>query len=361
MLLFINCLVLSCGIVEALQSWVSCKADKQLREKFSSRKVSKLKGGDSAKSLAVSGLSVVGRDKFGVFPLKGKLLNVREATYKQILRNEEINHIIKIMGLQYKMEYRTMEDLLTLRYGRLMIMTDQDEDGSHIKGLLINLIHFFWPSLLRMPFLEQFITPVIKATRANSELSLYSQPEFAEWKAATNDWPRWKIKYFKGLGTSTSKEAKEYFSNMGRHRVVFSYGGPEDDEAIELAFSKMMIEQRKDWLRCGVEERKQRRDMGLPELYLYGKDTESITYKEFIDRELILFCLKDLARSIPSLVDGLKPGQRKVLFTCFERDVRREIKVAQLAGAVAEHSAYHHGEASLMSTIVNMAQNFTGF
>ncbi|XP_038827813.1 DNA topoisomerase 2-beta-like [Salvelinus namaycush] len=56
----------------------------------------------------------------------------------------------------------------------------------------------------------------------------------------------------------------------------------------------------------------------------------------------------------------LKPGQRKVLFTCMKRNDKREVKVAQLAGSVAEMSAYHHGEQSLLMTIVNLAQNFVG-
>lgn len=376
--------VLKCGVVEAVMSWVSFKAQKQLGQKCSAKKHSKLKGipkledandagtknsvdctlilteGDSAKSLAVSGLAVVGRDKFGVFPLKGKILNVREATHKQILENAEINNVIKIMGLQYKKKYESVEDLKTLRYGRLMIMTDQDQDGSHIKGLLINFIHHNWPSLLKLPFLEEFITPIVKATKGKTELSFYSLPEFEEWKSNTDDWQRWKVKYYKGLGTSTAKEAKEYFTDMMRHRIKFKYQGGEDDRAIELAFSKKMIDQRKEWLRNGMEERKQRRELGLPELYLYGKDTRNITYEDFVNKELILFSNMDNERSIPSLVDGLKPGQRKVLYTCFKRNDKREIKVAQLAGSVAEHSAYHHGEVSLMSTIINLAQNFVG-
>lgn len=376
--------VLKCGVVEAVMSWVTFKAQKELGKKCSAKKHSKLKGipkledandagtrnsvdctlilteGDSAKSLAVSGLAVVGRDKYGVFPLKGKMLNVREANHKQILENAEINNVIKIMGLQYKKKYETVEDLKTLRYGRLMIMTDQDQDGSHIKGLLINFIHHNWPSLLKLPFLEEFITPIVKASKSKTELSFYSLPEFEEWKAATDDWQRWKVKYYKGLGTSTSKEAKDYFSDMLRHRIKFRYQGGEDDRAIELAFSRKMVDQRKDWLRHGMEERKQRRELGLPELYLYGKETRSVTYEDFVNKELILFSNMDNERSIPSLVDGLKPGQRKVLYTCFKRNDKREVKVAQLAGSVAEHSAYHHGESSLMSTIINLAQDFVG-
>jgi DNA topoisomerase-2 len=116
----------------------------------------------------------------------------------QILDNQEINNVVKILGLQYKKKYESIEDLKTLRYGKLMIMTDQDQDGSHIKGLLINFIHHNWPSLLKLPFLEEFITPIVKATRKTTEFPFYSLPEFEEWKASKDNWHTYKIKYYKG-------------------------------------------------------------------------------------------------------------------------------------------------------------------
>ncbi|XP_010279879.1 PREDICTED: DNA topoisomerase 2-alpha, partial [Phaethon lepturus] len=373
-----------CGIVESILNWVKFKAQSQLNKKCSAVKHTKIKGvpklddandagsknsldctlilteGDSAKTLAVSGLGVVGRDKYGVFPLRGKILNVREASHKQIMENAEINNIIKIMGLQYKKNYEDQESLKSLRYGKIMIMTDQDQDGSHIKGLLINFIHHNWPSLLRHNFLEEFITPIIKVSKNKEEIAFYSIPEFEEWKNCTQNYNSWKIKYYKGLGTSTSKEAKEYFADMAKHRIGFKYSGPEDDAAITLAFSKKKVEERKEWLTNFMEDRRQRKLHGLPEEYLYGKNTNYLTYDNFINKELVLFSNSDNERSIPSLVDGLKPGQRKVLFTCFKRNDKREVKVAQLAGSVAEMSSYHHGEASLMMTIINLAQNFVG-
>ena len=185
--------------------------------------------GDSAKAMAMAGVSAVdkGKDYFGVYPLRGKLLNVREASHKQIMENKEINELVKIVGLQYKKKYETVDNLKTLRYGKVMIMTDQDQDGSHIKGLLINFIHHNWPSLLKVPFLDQFITPIVKVHKGENEkkkeIAFYSIPEFNEWKNATEKWNQWKIKYYKGLGTSTNKEAKEYFTDMVRHRIKFCY------------------------------------------------------------------------------------------------------------------------------------------
>lgn len=162
------------------------------------------------------------------------------------------------------------------------------------------------------------------------------------------------------MGTSTSKEAKEYFSDFQRHRIKFEYGSARDDLAIQLAFSKRFIEERKDWLTRFMEDRRRRREENGRDEYLYQKETRAINYTDFINKELVLFSNLDNERSIPSLVDGFKPGQRKVMFTCFKRNLVREIKVAQLAGSVAELSAYHHGEQSLMHTIVNLAQNFVG-
>ncbi|XP_029170014.1 DNA topoisomerase 2 isoform X2 [Nylanderia fulva] len=372
------------GVVEAVLSWAKFKAASQLEKLGPKSKQRKLHGipkledandagtgkslectlilteGDSAKTMAVSGIASIGRDKYGIFPLRGKLLNVREATHKQILENAEINNLIKILGLQYKKKYETRDDLKTLRYGKMMIMTDQDQDGSHIKGLLINFIHHNWPSLLKLNFVEEFITPIVKATKGSQVLSFFSLPEFEAWKKETENFHTYKIKYYKGLGTSTAKEAKEYFENMARHRIRFRYEGEQDDQNIIMAFSKKCVDQRKDWLMNHMNETKRRKEIGLGERYLYEKDTRTVSFSDFVNVELVLYSNYDNVRSIPNMIDGFKPGQRKVIYTCLKRNDKREIKVAQLAGSVAEHSAYHHGETSLMATIINLAQNFVG-
>jgi DNA topoisomerase-2 len=302
--------------------------------------------GDSAKSLAMAGIEIVGRDNFGVFPLKGKLLNVRDANVGQITRNDEIQNLIKILGLQVGKGY---EDIKSLRYGSIMIMTDQDHDGSHIKGLIINFIHHFWPSLIKINgFLKEFITPIIKATRGNNVQSFYTIHEYKQWCETIPNIKAWKVKYYKGLGTSTDKEGQEYFSMIERHRIEFQYENEHDDEAIDLAFNKKKAEDRKQWL-AGFD----------PNNVLDSTGSE-LRYEEFVNKEFILFSISDNARSIPNICDGLKPSERKILYACFKRNLKDEIKVAQLSGYVAEHSAYHHGEMSLCGTIVAMAQNFVG-
>jgi len=122
-----------------------------------------------------------------------------------------------------------------------------------------------------------------------------------------------------GLGTSTAKEAKEYFADMERHRILFRYAGPEDDAAITLAFSKKKIDDRKEWLTNFMEDRRQRRLHGLPEQFLYGTATKHLTYNDFINKELILFSNSDNERSIPSLVDDYKILKESghILSSCF--------------------------------------------
>ena len=161
-----------------------------------------------------------------------------------------------------------------------------------------------------MPFLEEFITPIVKVTKGknNPGQSFYSLPEFAEWKANTDNWHTYTAKYYKGLGTSTSKEAKEYFTDMLRHRIKFHHQSEQDDHSINLAFSKKAIEQRKEWLTGWMEECKRRKELGLSEIYLYEKNTRSVTYSDFVNKELVLFSNCDNERSIPSIVDGFKPG-----------------------------------------------------
>jgi DNA topoisomerase-2 len=302
--------------------------------------------GDSAKSLAMAGIEVVGRDHYGVFPLKGKLLNVRDANVGQITRNEEIQNLIKILGLNIGKNY---EDLKSLRYGSIMIMTDQDHDGSHIKGLIINFFHHFWPSLIKINgFLKEFITPILKATRGNNIQTFYTIHEYKQWCEAIGNIKGWKVKYYKGLGTSTDKEGQEYFSLIERHRIEFQYENENDDEAIDLVFNKKKAEDRKQWL------------ANFDPNNVLDSNGNELRYEEFINKEFILFSISDNARSIPNLCDGLKTSERKILFACFKRKLKDEIKIAQLSGYVAEHSAYHHGEMSLCGTIVAMAQNFVG-
>ena len=301
--------------------------------------------GDSAKALAISGLSVIGRDQYGVFPLKGKVLNVKgddKNLLKKIGENEEIKNLKKILGLQSDKKYKNVKEL---RYGSVMLLTDQDEDGSHIKGLLFNLFQSLWPELFRLEgFNKSMLTPIVKATKGKQVKSFYNLSDYEKWKE--KDLKGWSIKYYKGLGTSTPKEAKEYFKEM--KIVNYKFVEEKSDEAIELAFNKKLANKRKDWLA----------DYDRNNVLDYTE--QDVTHEDFIHKELIHFSNSDNKRSLACLIDGLKTSHRKILFCAFKKKLFKEIRVAQFAGYVSEHGGYHHGEASLQGAIVNMAQNFVG-
>lgn len=302
--------------------------------------------GDSAKAGIVSGLSKEDRNVLGVYPMKGKLFNVRGESPKRILENKEVTEIKQILGIESGKEY-TQEIVNTkLRYGKILFMTDQDLDGSHIKGLGINLFDSEWKSLINIPgFIGFMNTPILKAKKGASELKFYNDGEWNSW-CSNNSIKGWKIKYYKGLGTSTSKEFKEYFQH--KKIVNFVNNDAECNNAIDMVFNKTRANDRKKWLENYDRE-----------LYLDTNNTE-VTYKNFINREMIHFSKYDCDRSIPNLLDGLKTSQRKILYTAFKRNLTSEIKVAQFSGSVSEISCYHHGENSLNGAIVGMAQDFVG-
>ena len=326
--------------------------------------------GDSAKSSALAGVSSVqGATKyFGIYPLRGKMLNVRDLSVNDIKKNAEITAIIQAMGFNFSKKYDQPGDIETLRYGKMMIMTDQDVDGSHIKGLVINFIHKYWPALIQSSFIEQFITPIVRVypkKDANkpiiSKQNFYSLPEFDTWHRNQNNPEQYIVDYYKGLGTSTSEEFKEYFADLARHRISFDYTGDMCSDAVSMVFTKARIAERKVWLSEFMMDAEQRKQENRDALTIYNEtQIKTMSYSDFINKEFILFSHADLTRSIASTVDGLKPGQRKVMWTCFKRNDQQKIKVAQLAGSVAELSAYHHGEAALVGTIVKMGQNYVG-
>ncbi len=365
-----------CGIVEQVLDYAKFKESKDLKKndgkkqksihgipkledaneaggKNSTKCALILTEGDSAKAFAVAGLSIIGRDHFGVFPLKGKMLNVREATVKQLTENEEISNLKKILGLRQGAKYDNDEEFSSLRYGRIIILTDQDVDGSHIKGLVMNMFHCVWPELVqREGFITSMATPIVKAFKGKDVKTFYNLTEYEDWLETKPN--GWKIKYYKGLGTSTAAEAKEYFVDINDKLIKYIWEECDDDSdvcenALTLAFQKNRADDRKEWL------------MNYDRNEILTYEERDVSYNDFINKDLKHFSNYDNSRSIPHIMDGFKPSQRKILYGAFLRGLDKdEVKVAQLAGFVSDRAAYHHGEMSLNGAIIGMAQDFVG-
>lgn len=266
------------------------------------------------------------------------------------ISDDDATRIVRIEDLgvssQYVYDLETENHHFHAGVGELIV---HNTDGFHIRGLLFNVFQSLWPSLYKLEgFLVSMMTPIVKAFNNSTRetIAFYNLSDFERWKQTTNQ-RGWKLKYYKGLGTSTEDEAKQYFKNMNVLNYV--YKGDSSDEALDLAFNKKRADDRKDWLMHFD------RDVVLD----YAK--KDVPYEEFVHKELIHFSNRDLERSINHMCDGLKESTRKILFTCLKRKLyTQEIRVAQLAGSVSELSAYHHGEASLQQAIIGLAQVFVG-
>lgn len=320
--------------------------------------------GLSAKTYAVQGIEVgafgkTGRDWFGIYALRGKVLNVRNAQTAAIAKNVVISDIIKALGVKTGVDY-TMDDVFsTLRYGKIMIITDADVDGIHIKGLLINLFHSLFPSLLerKESFITCMQTPIVRVyLEKGKERLFYDEREYQDYVEKhnkQNSTSKINKKYYKGLGSSSNQDILDTF---GQKMITFV-----NDEHATLNMNKVFHTKQSDARKLWLENY----DCTKIALSWSGdkQETNVLGISDFLNTEMILFSINDCKRSIPSIMDGLKESHRKTLFACFNRNLKysgKTLKVAQLAGYVAEKTAYHHGEQNLYDTITKMANAFPG-
>lgn len=325
-------------------------------EKAGSNESSKCKlficEGDSAANLGRLLLSQTLKYN-GLFPIRGRLLNVRNASAKQISENAEIQALLRILGLKIGEKARKEN----LRYGGLVCLVDSDVFGiGAIQSLIMNFIHYFWPELLQENFFFYFRTPIIKINLKNNTVKyFYSLPEYNKFISYDHP-PITNTKYIKGLGTIEDSFGEEMSHNIEKHLIPFQPMTLEDDESIDRTFNKDRANDRKEWINKtktleydAEEEQNQRLKHGL-----------NIT--EYFNKDVAEFSRYNLEISIPSIMDGLKPSQRKIMYTAFKKNIVNQdgIKVAQLGPMVAQMTAYKHGENNLMETIINLAQDFTG-
>lgn len=309
--------------------------------------------GLSAKTFAVKGMDSElfgksGRDWIGIYPLRGKFLNVRKSNPTSIASNRVITNVIQAVGLRYGVDYRDDENFKQLYYGRIMIIADADPDGKHITGLLINFIHFLFPTLLQRekPFLVDMITPLAKFKIAGEEERVFFDLHTADAFYKDHKGGKIEVSYYKGLGTHSDEEIAAVFGK----RVLSYILDEKANTALVKAFGLKETDERKQWIEDYNPDQRQ----VIDDATLY-KDISA-----FIDEDLITFSIDDCKRSIPNVIDGLKQSQRKILYACFLRNLTHDMKVAQLAGYVAEKTNYHHGEQNLHDTITKMANDFVG-
>jgi DNA topoisomerase-2 len=323
--------------------------------------------GKSAMGYAVSFISMMknGRDIYGILPLRGKPKNMMTATgldLLDLLDNKELNSLVTALGLKNNVDYRDNKMFNTLRYGRIVIMADSDDDGKHIVGLVLNLFWCLYPTLLyRNDFIYFLRTPIMRIYLSKSKLAFYTDSEYKEWLKRVD--PKVvktaRIKYCKGLGSSSDADIKDDMiasQNIGGTGLVVSCVVNEHTRpALELAFSDKNADIRKKWI-ADVDF-----TQPIPSTQL------AVPISDFIYHEFVEYSRTSVVRSIPHLLDGMKESQRKIVHGILNKwkvytkkaNYKAE-KVIRFASFVSERTAYKHGETSLCKAIIHMAQSFTG-
>jgi DNA topoisomerase-2 len=286
-------------------------------------------------------------------------LNVRNASSSTLSQNREITDIFNALNLKHSMDYSIDSNFDTLSYGRMMILTDADSDGTHIAGLLLNMLECVAPSLLqRSPsFVYWMKTPIAKIWLSNHHiLTFYSDEKYWGYLEQHSRDEMKKVKYFKGLGACSDDEVRDTF---GVKVLGFDYDSECRNNLVKV-FDQKKSSERKQWL-CDYMNssiNSSSENSSLEE----NEDIYAIT--SFVNKDLIKFSWEDCERNLPHVMDGLKISQRKILYAIFKKKLHKRespvMKVAQLAGYVAEVSNYHHGEQCLVDTICRLTHSFVG-
>lgn len=323
--------------------------------------------GDSARAFIDRGISHLdgGRDYNGSLAIQGKIINVVKQRAERIENNKEIKLLIHMLGVKKFTDYTEDENFRTLRYGKLCFVTDNDVDGFHIRGLLLNLFFKYYPSLISRGYVFSLSTPVVDICQGKKKrLFFYTELEFESFRQSTKLTQKILINYRKGLGSLDRRDAPLFFAKDPKY-IEYCFDGKEK-EMIQLGFGdgKINADARKEWLKEDLVDAFEGKTSTQSVHSSVSEGQLSIT--DFINSDLKMFSLTALRRAIPSIWDGLKVSQRKIIYGMFYRlkekptVYNKPVGVGIVAGAIKEITGYHHGEKSLEDAIVCLGQDFVG-
>lgn len=301
-----------------------------------------------------------GHELNGTCAIRGKFIGENNSE-ESIWKNAEVKMLTEVIGLVRDVDYSEDGNYKTLRYGKICILTDADDDGVHIRGLLLNFFYRYWRELFKMGLISSFSTSIVKIInkRDTKKTSIfYTNEEFEQWLEENENLVRsYNIKYYKGLGSHQPGDEVLYVDDP---KVLTFITDKGDREALELAFNKKNVESRKSWILKDLEQPSGKlRKIKKRSIVKYEGE---IRIPEFIDSHMIIYFLRALIRAIPNMYDSFKDGQRQVFYCATKHPVARthDVNVDVLMGYIKSEAHYHHGPTSLENTIVGMAQGFVG-
>lgn len=306
-----------------------------------------------------------GRDYGGYYSLRGKFLNISDLPLDKLAKYQGYVDIKSILGLQEDMDYTSDHNASKLRYGKLIITTDADSDGKHILSLLLNVFHKRWPSLLRRMMIAYLATPVVKVfsgtERTKCTHRFFTEKDFEDWlNSGPNMTKGKKVVYYKGLGSSLDDEIVE---DISYSPVVTCLYDSKAAESLGLAFNSALTDARKEWIQAFRDTDIKPGDIEFMDYRKLLDSSRKIT--NIINQDLVEYSVVNLFRSIPADKDLLKKSQRQALWFVlnnwnFGHTTKGELKVGRAAGLAAELTKYHHGEVSMVNTMVDMCKYFVG-
>lgn len=335
-----------------------------------------------------------GKDFNGVYGVRGKFVNVTKAANSKLSDNSEYKDIKALLNLSEKDTFKSDDDITKkLKYGKIMIATDSDEDGIHIRMLLLNLFAEKWPDLIKLGKIAYISTPAVRVIKgatgstATTVYRFYSDKKYDEWaRLHPDEVKKYYIKHYKGLATSSNENIKEDIYTAPLVTILYDKNAMK---SLNLAFGTKEADQRKEW----IKDWKKNFDEGKGDVILELEDISNTAASHFttlnkkgfdissfydkylikerpasniIENDLAGFSFYTLFRAIPSVYDGLKRSQRQILWYCLnhwnytDKGTGPSEKVPGLAGAIVKAVNYAHGQVSLEDAIVNMAHFYPG-
>jgi DNA topoisomerase-2 len=310
--------------------------------------------GDSAKNYTNVLFGILGRDNFGSLPLRGKVQNAMTADQFARDSNKEFNEIANAVGLKKDVDYRVDDNYRKLSYKYIITICDMDPDGKHITALCLNYLYVMYPTFIQRPGTVMIWKTPLKRVWKKSDptnvITICSIAEEEDWKRKNPDWETWEQKYYKGLGTSTKTNIIE---DAKRRQVVTCLYDDRAADSFKYAFHKDFSDTRKQWI-----------EQWAPNLQVEEMTLQPISlFLYYIFGE---YNCANLIRSIPSYMDGLKPGLRKAIHTAFHiwgnriKGHSKDMVLMNFAAKAMDLTCYHHGDMSMRKTIIGMSQSFIG-